>query len=78
MKKEETRGNLARFPTPLLLEESGLETLSGENHASDEMAELVQEKRTCMNNKQNYNVRHMAEKNRTNNNDVMSKEENMI
>ena len=62
IKKEETRGNLARFPTPLLLEESGLETLSGENHASDEMAELVQEKRKCKNNKQKYKIRHLAEK----------------
>ena len=78
VKKQKTKGNLARFPTPLLLEESGLETLSGENHASDEMAELVQEKRKCKNNKQKYKVRHLAEKNRTYNNDVMSKEENMF
>ena len=56
------QGNLARFPTPLLLEESGLETLSGENHASDEMAELVQEKRKCKNDKQKYKVKHLAEK----------------
>ena len=55
-----------------------METLSGENHASDEMAELVQEKRKCKDKKQKYKVRHLAEKNRTYNNDVMSKEENVF